>query len=170
MRADVQGNLEREVKKRLQGRIKNSVMQAIYENVKIDVPKALVDLDIERLTEEARNDLKQRGIKQEMPLPPELFAEQAKRRVTLGLILNELVKSNDLKAKPEQVRAAVEEFAQSYEDPAEVVRFYYTNNERLADVEGAVLEDNVVEFVLAKAKVSDKTVSFDELMGRAPDA
>lgn len=166
MRADVRGNLEREVKKRLQTRVKNAVMQALYENVKVEAPKSLVQLDIERLTEQARGDLAQRGIKQDMPLPPDLFAEQAQRRVTLGLILNELVKSNGLEAKAEQVRAIVDEFAQSYEDPTEVVRWYYGDKQRLADVESLALEDNVVAFVLSKAKVTEKPVPFDELMGR----
>ena len=166
MRADVRNNLEREVKKRLQQRVKNAVMGALHDNTKIEVPKALVDLDVERLTEQARADLAQRGIKQDMPLPADLFTEQAKRRVTLGLILNELVKSNSLEAKAEQVRAIVDEFAQSYEDPTEVVRWYYGDKQRLADVEALALEDNVVNFVLSKAKVTEKAVPFDELMGR----
>jgi len=166
MRTDVRNNLEREVKKRLQSRIKNAVMQVLHENTKIEVPKALVEMDIERLTEQARGDLAQRGMKQDMPLPPELFTEQAKRRVTLGLILSELVKSNGLEAKAEQVRAVVDEFAQSYEDPTEVVRWYYSDKQRLADVEALALEDNVVNFVLSKAKVTEKAVPFDELMGR----
>jgi trigger factor len=166
MRADVRKNLEREVKKRLQQRVKNAVMNALHDNTKLEVPKALVDLDVERLTEQARADLAQRGIKQDMPLPADLFTEQAKRRVTLGLILNELVKSNGLEAKAEQVRAIVDEFAQSYEDPTEVVRWYYGDKQRLADVEALALEDNVVNFVLSKAKVTEKAVPFDELMGR----
>ena len=166
MRADVRNNLEREVKKRLQTRTKNNVMQALHDSTKVDVPKALIEMDVERLTEQARNDLAQRGMKQDMPLPPDLFTEQAKRRVTLGLILNELVKSNGLEAKAEQVRAVVDEFAQSYEDPTEVVRWYYSDKQRLADVEALALEDNVVNFVLSKAKVAEKAVPFDELMGR----
>lgn len=166
MRADVRGNLEREVKKRLQTRVKNNVMQALFENVKIEVPKALVQMDIERLTEQARADLAQRGVKQDMPLPPDLFQAQAQRRVTLGLILNELVKSNGLEAKAEQVRAVVDEFAQSYEDPTEVVRWYYSDKQRLADVEALALEENVVAHVLSKAKVTEKAEGFDELMGR----
>ena len=166
MKADVRANLEREVKKRLQTRVKNSVMQALYESIKLEAPKALVDMDVQRLVEQARADLAQRGIKQDMPLPPDLFQEQAKRRVSLGLILNELVKSNSLEAKPEQVRAIVDEYAQSYEDPAEVVRWYYSDKQRLADVESLALEENVVKFVLSKAKVEVKAVPFDELMGR----
>ena len=167
MKVDVRANLEREVKKRLQTRGKNSVMQALYETVKIETPKALIEMDVQRLVEQAKADLAQRGIKQNMPLPPDLFQEQAKRRVSLGLILNELVKSHSLEAKSEQVRAMVDEYAQSYEDPAEVVRWYYSDKQRLGDVEALVLEENVVQFILSKAKVDDKAVPFDELMGRS---
>ena len=170
MKLDVRGNLEREVKKRLQTRVKNSVMQALHESVKLETPKALVEMDVQRLVDQAKADLAQRGIKQDMPLPPDLFQEQAKRRVALGLILNQLVESNGLAAKPEQVRAIIDEYAQSYEDPAEVVRWYYSDKQRLGDVEAQALEDNVVQFVLSKAKVEDKTVPFDELMGRGPGA
>ncbi len=166
MKVDVRANLEREVKKRLQTRGKNSVMQALYETVRIETPKALIEMDVQRLVEQAKADLAQRGIKQDMPLPPDLFQEQAKRRVSLGLILNELVKSHSLEAKPEQVRAMVDEYAQSYEDPAEVVRWYYSDKQRLGDVEALMLEENVVQFILSKAKVEDKAVPFDELMGR----
>lgn len=166
MKADIRANIEREVKKRLQSQVKSAVMQALYETVKLETPKALIAMDVERLTEQARADLAQRGVKQEMPLPPELFQEQAKRRVSLGLILNELVKANGLEAKPDQVRAVIDEFAQSYEDPAEVVRWYYGDKQRLADIEALALEDNVVGFVLGRAKVSDKTIPFAELMGR----
>ena len=166
MRTDIRGNLAREVKKRLQARTKNGVMQALYEAVKVEAPKALVAMDVERLIEQARADLAQRGVKQDVPLPPDMFQEQAKRRVSLGLILNELVKSNGLEAKPDQVRAVIDEFAQSYEDPTEVVRWYYGDKQRLADVEALALEDNVVNHVMSKAGVTDKSVSFDELMGR----
>ena len=166
MRTDIRGNLSREVSKRLQARAKNGVMQALYEAVKLDAPKALVALDVERLIEQARADLAQRGVKQDVPLSPDMFQEQAKRRVSLGLILNELVKSNGLEVKPDQVRAVIDEFAQSYEDPNEVVRWYYGDKQRLADVEALALEDNVVNFVMSKAVVTDKSVSFDDLMGR----
>ena len=166
MKADVRANLDREVKKRLQTRVKNSVMQALYEAVKLEAPKALVEMDVQRLVEQARADLAQRGIKRDMPLPPDLFQEQAKRRVSLGLILSELVKSNGLEAKPEQVRTVVDEYAQSYEDPAEVVRWYYSDKQRLSEVESLALEENVVSYVLSKANVEDKAVPFDELMGR----
>jgi trigger factor len=167
MRADIRANIEREVKKRLQSQTKSAVMQALYETVKLEVPKSLIAMDVERLTEQARADLAQRGIKKEMPLPPELFQEQAKRRVSLGLIINELVKANGLEAKPDQVRAIIDEFAQSYEDPAEVVRWYYGDKQRLSDIEALALEENVVSHVLGRARVTDKAVPFSELMARA---
>ena len=100
-----------------------------------------------------------------MPLPAEMFEKQAERRVNLGLILAEVVKANQLQAKPEQVRAIVEEQAQSYENPQEVVRWYYQSPERLREIESMVLEDNVVEWALRTAQVEDTTVAFDELMG-----
>jgi trigger factor len=94
-----------------------------------------------------------------------MFESQARRRVNLGLVLAELVKAHQLQPKPEQVRAAVEEQAQSYEQPQEVVRWYYQQPERLREIESIALEDNVVEWALSKAKVEDKPIAFDELMG-----
>ncbi|QEL64662.1 trigger factor [Oryzomicrobium terrae] len=166
MRAEVETNLKREVKKRIEARIKDQVMDALVETNAIDVPNALVEMEVQRLMQAARADMESRGIKaDQMPVQPEWFAEQAKRRVTLGLILAELVKTEGLEAKMEQVKAKVEEAAQSYENPEEVVRWYFSNPRNLAEVEAITLEDNVVQWVLAKAKAADKAVSFDELMG-----
>jgi trigger factor len=133
----------------------------------VDVPKALVESEIGRLRDFARQDLAARGVpvKEDMPLPSDMFEKQAQRRVNLGLILAELVKAHQLQAKPEQVRAAVEEQAQAYENPQEVVRWYYQTPERLREIESMVLEDNVVEWALRTAKVEDKPIAFDELMG-----
>ena len=120
-----------------------------------------------RLADSARQDLQARGIKVEgAPLPLELFVEQAQRRVKLGLILAEMVKVHGLHAKPAQVRAIVEELAQSYEHPEEVVKWYYSKPERLNDAEALALEENVVNWVLSQAKVVDKPVGFDELTGK----
>jgi trigger factor len=167
MRSEVRANLEREVKGRLKARVKDQVMQALLDVTKVEVPKALVESEIERLRELTRHDFAARGIpvKQDVPLPGELFEKQATRRVNLGLILAEVVKANQLQAKPEQVRAIVEEQAQSYENPQEVVRWYYQSPERLREIESMVLEDNVVEWALRTAKVEDKPLEFDELMG-----
>lgn len=98
-----------------------------------------------------------------MPIPAEMFTQQAERRVKLGLVLAEVVKANGLEAKPEQIKAEIEEFAKSYEDPKEVIRWYYGDQQRLAEMEAYVLENNVVNFVCDKAKVTDKVVSFEEL-------
>ena len=167
MRAEIEGNLKREVKRRIDARIKDQVMDALIKANQIATPGALIEMEIQRLMQAARQDMEQRGMKvNEMPLQPEWFADQAKRRVTLGLILAELVKSENLLASPEQVRAMVEENAQSYEHPEEVIRWYYAQPQRLGEVEGLVIESNVVEWVLGKAKVTDKPAVFDELMGQ----
>lgn len=168
MRAEIEGNLKREVKKRLNARVKDQVMDVLARTNPIDVPNALVEQETERLVEAARQDMAQRGMKnKDMPIQPSWFAEQAKRRVTLGLILAELVKSENLQAKPDRLKAKIEEAAQSYENPDEVVRWYYAQPQRLADVEAVVIEDNVVEWVLSRAKVVDKPVAFDDLMGKS---
>jgi trigger factor len=171
MREDIKANLEREVKNRTKSKTKDSVMDALIKVAQLDVPKALVDQDVERLAEMARQDMAQRGMNvKDMPFPPELFAPQAERRVRLGLILAEIVKANKLEATAEQVKAQVEDFAQSYEDPQQVLKYYYSDRRRLAEVEALVLEENVVNYVLGKAKVIEKSVPFDELMGNTAQA
>ena len=167
MRAEIETNLKREVKRRIEGKLKDQVMEALIKTNPIAVPSALVDMEIQRLMQSARQDMEQRGMKvSDMPIQPEWFADQAKRRVTLGLILAEVVKAEKLHATPEQVRAMVEEGAQSYEQPEEVIRWYYAQPQRLQEVEGVAIENNVVEWVLSKAKVTDKAEVFDELMGQ----
>jgi trigger factor len=169
MRADIRGNLEREVKKRLESRVKDQVMNGLIAASELDLPRALIEADVQRLIEMTRNDMRERGMKvEDMPFPPDLFQAQAERRVRLGLIISELVKTHQLDAKPEQVKAHIEDFAQSYENPAEVVRWYFADRTRLGDVEALVLEQNVVNYVLKEAKVKDMPVDFDELMGNAP--
>lgn len=166
MRAEVKANLEREVKLRLSNRVKEQVMQALLDVTRIEAPKALVDLEIQRLQQRMRQDLGARGVpvKADVPMPSEVFEKQAQRNVTLGLVLAEVVKANNLYPKPEQVRAAVEEQAQSYERPAEVVKWFYQSPERLRDIESAVVEDNVVAWALGTARAEDKAIDFDELM------
>ncbi|MBS0441412.1 MAG: trigger factor [Proteobacteria bacterium] len=166
LRADIKKNLEREVKFRVLARNKSSVMEALIKAAELDVPKALVAGEVERMTEGARADLKKRGIKdaEKAPIPAEIFEPQAERRVRLGLVVGELVRANNLQAKPEQLQAHIDEMAQSYERPAEVVRWYLSDRSRMAEVEAVVIENNVADFVLAKAKVTDKVVPFDELM------
>ena len=168
LRADIKKNLEREVKFRLLARNKTAVMDALVAKAELDLPRAAVQAEVERLLEGARAELKQRGIKDadKAPIPDDVFRPQAERRVRLGLVVAELVRSNELHAKPEQLRAHVEELAASYEKPADVMRWYFSDNRRMAEVEAVVIENNVAEFVLGKAKVTEKAVSFDELMGQ----
>jgi len=168
LRADIKKNLEREVKFRLLARNKTAVMDALVAKAELDLPKAAVQAEVERLLEGARAELKQRGIKDadKAPIPDDVFRPQAERRVRLGLVVAELVRSNELHAKPEQLRAHVEELAASYEKPADVMRWYFSDNRRMAEVEAVVIENNVAEYVLGKAKVTEKAVSFDELMGQ----
>lgn len=168
MRAEIETNLKREVKKRLQGKLKDQVMEALLKTNTIDVPKALVEMEVDRLIQVARQDMEQRSGKKmkDFPMQREWFADQAKRRVSLGLILSEIVKVNELHAKADQVKAIVEEAAQSYEHPEEVVRWYYAQPQRLSEIEGVAIEDNVVAWALSCAKVVDKAVAFDELMGQ----
>lgn len=168
MREEVKANLARELKKRIDGRIKEQVMQVLLDTTKIDIPRVLVAAEIEQLQERARNDLQTRGMAaKDIPLPADLFEEQAKRRVTLGLILAELVQAHKLTASPEKVRAMVEDYAQSFEQPAEVIKWYYSEPSRLAEVESLALEENVVEWMLGQVKVTDEAVDFNTLMGNA---
>ena len=168
LRADISKNLQREVKYRLLNRNKQAVMDALISKAELDLPKSSVQAELDRMVEGARADLKQRGIKDadKAPIPDDIFRPQAERRVRLGLVVAELVRSNELSAKPEQIKAHIDELAASYEKPADVVRWYYSDNRRMAEVEAIVIENNVTEFVLSKAKVSEKSVSFDDLMAQ----
>ncbi len=166
LRDSVKKNLEREVRMRVLARNKAAVMDALIGAAQLDLPKALVGSELERLTASAREDLKKRGIKdaESAPLPQDLFQGQAERRVRLGLVVAELVRANNLQAKPEQLQAHIEEMSQSYEKPAEVMRWYLSDRSRMAEVEALVIEKNVTEFVLSRAKVTPKAMAFDELM------
>ena len=168
LRADIRKNLEREVKFRLMARNKQAVMDALVAVAELDLPNSSVQSEIDRLLEGARADLKQRGIKdaEKAEIPADVFRPQAERRVRLGLVVAELVRANNLQAQPEQIKAHVEELAASYEKPADVVRWYYSDRQRMAEAEGVVIESNVTDFVLSKAQVTEKDISFDELMGQ----
>ncbi|ANN77402.1 trigger factor [Bordetella flabilis] len=169
LKADIRKNVEREAKMRVLARTKNSVMDALADAAKFDVPAALVDSDVSSRVAAAREELKQRGLPNadSVPIPPEAFTTESERRVRLGLLVSELVKQAQLQAKPEQVRARIEEFAQNYEEPAQVVSYYLSDRQRRAEIEALVVEDNVVSYVLEKAKVSDEQLPFDQLMGMA---
>ena len=168
LRADIRKNLEREVKFRLLARNKSAVMDALVATAELDLPKSSVQAELDRMIEAARADLKQRGIKDadKAPIPDDIFRPQAEKRVRLGLVVAELVRKNELQAKPDQLKAHIEELAASYEKPQEVVRWYLGDNRRMAEVESVVIENNVTDFVLSKAKVSEKEISFDDLMAQ----
>ena len=166
LRTDIRKNLEREVKFRLLARNKNAVMETLVAHAELELPKASVQAEVDRMIESARSDLKQRGVKDadKAPIPDDVFRPQAEKRVRLGLVVAELVRSHELQAKPEQVKAHIEELAASYEKPQDVVRWYLSDNRRMAEVEAMVIENNVTEFVLSRAKLTEKEVSFEDLM------
>jgi trigger factor len=166
LRADVRKNLEREVKFRVLSRNKAAAMDALVKLAELEVPHSLVAAEVDRMTAAAREDLKQRGVKDadKAPIPPDIFKAQAERRVRLGLVVGELVRQQHLQAKPEQLQAHIEELSQSYEKPAEVMRWYLSDRQRMAEVEAVVVESNVTRHVLEKAKVVDKQLAFTDLM------
>ena len=168
LRSDIKKNLEREVKFRLLARNKAAVMDALLAKAELDLPNSSVQAEIERLKNGARADLKQRGVKDadKAEIPDDIFRPQAERRVRLGLVVSDLVRANELYAKPEQLKAHIDELAASYEKPEDVVRWYFGDRQRLGEVEAVVIENNVADFVLSKAKVTEKALSFDELMGQ----
>jgi trigger factor len=166
LKAEVRENMDKEVAKRIKSRVKDQVMDALHDTANFEVPRALLDSEIRRMQQQAVEDLKQRGMTtQDLTLPPDLFTDRASRRIKVGLLVAELVKKNELSAKPEQVRKVIEEHAESFEQPEQLVRWYYGDPARLAEVEALVMEDNVVEWAMGKMKVEDKPTDFDELMG-----
>ena len=167
MREEVRKNVAREVERRTQEQTKEAVMNALLEAVELQVPNALVNDEAARLAEEMKQNFTNQGMADagKLDLPPDMFKEQAHRRVALGLILAKLVEENKLEPTEEQIRAVVANFAESYEDPQEVIDWYYADPNRLQGPTSLAVESNVVNFVLGKAKVTEKTLSFDEVMG-----
>lgn len=169
LKADIRANVEREAKARVLARTKASVMDALLAAVSFDLPKSLVNNEVQARVANMREQLIERGMPEadvaKMPMPEDAFTEEAERRVRLGLLLADLVKANELQPKPEQVRARIEEFAQNYEQPEQVVAYYLGNPQQRGEIEAVVLEDNVVELVLSQAKVTDTEVPFEEIMG-----
>jgi trigger factor len=166
MRDEVRQNVEREVTKRIEARVKQQALEALLAATPLELPKALVAMETRELVERAAADLRSRGLKfEKLPLEPQAFEASAQRRVALGLIIAELARAEGLQPKPAEVRALIEQEAQSYESPAEVVKWFYMQPQRLSEMEGLALEANVVQWVLRKASVADKPMPFDELMG-----
>jgi trigger factor len=166
MRSEIRANVERETHKRIEARVKAQVLQALLERTPLELPKSLVQMEAQQLVERAAADFQARGLKPgQIPLDPTAFEATAKRRVALGLIIGELARAENLQPKPAEVRAVVEQEAATYESPAEVVKWFYMQPQRLSEMEGVALEANVVKWLLGKATVADKPVAFDELMG-----
>ena len=166
MRAEIRSNVERETAKRVEARVKAQVLQALLDATPIELPKSLIQMEAQQLVERASADLQARGLKPgQVPLDPAAFESTAKRRVALGLIIGELARTENLQPKPAEVRAVVEQEAATYESPAEVVKWFYMQPQRLSEMEGVALEANVVKWVLSKVKVEDKPTAFDDLMG-----
>jgi len=168
LREEVAGNLGREAKRRIQSKVKEQVMDGLLAACPFDVPASLVGRESQSMLSRAVSDLKARGMReQDIKMNTSLFEPQAKRRVALGLLLNTLAETNEIKAGEDQVRGMVEEFAHSYEDPSEVVSWYYKDAERLREVESLALEENIVNWVLERAQVSDESTTLEALMGKA---
>ncbi len=168
LREEIGDNLRREAKRRILLKVKEQVMDGLLAVTPFDVPKTLVAMEAHTMLERAIGDLKARGLKeQDIKLTPEVFDAQAKRRVALSLLLNSFAEANNILAGDDQIRAKVEEFAQSYEDPSEVVAWYYQNAERMSDVRAMFVEDNIVNMVLGRAQVTDEPTSLEQLMGNA---
>jgi trigger factor len=166
LESEIRVNLQREVDRRLKLRNKDAAMDVLLKVSRFDVPRILVQWEAQNLMQQTAKDIESRGMKPEdMSLPPELFIERAEKRVKLGLIFADLAKKYDLKAKPEQVRVLVEDYAQSFDHPEDVVRWFYKESSQLQEIENLVLEENIVDWAMGQAKTTDKAVSLKELMG-----
>jgi trigger factor len=166
-RAAVRHNMERELELALKARFKNSVMDSLYEKVQLAVPNALVDIEIEAMVKPYLETAKRQKMNlEDLNLPRNVFEEQAKRRVALGLILGEIIKKKAIQLDGNKVRSTIEDMARSYESPEDVVAWYYSDESRLNDVRQMVLEDQIVERLVAEAKVSEVTLSFSDVMDK----
>lgn len=167
MREEVKKNVSREVERRTQDQTKESVMEALLKATELQVPNALVNEESARLAKDMKQNFVNQGMADaaNLDLPLDMFKEQAERRVSLGLILAKIVEENKLEPTDEQIKAAVAGFAESYEDPQEVIDWYYADASRLQGPTSLAVESNVVDFVLGKTKVTEKVLSFDEVMG-----
>ena len=165
MRAEVKKNVSREVKRRIDAQNTDAVMNALRAAHSFELPKAFVADEAQRLAEEMKQNFAQQGLDtKNFDLPADMFTERAEQRVALGLLLPEIIEQNNLKATDEQIKAIVADFADSYEDPQEVIDWYFADRSRLAGPTNLAVEANVVAFVLGKAKVTEKVLSFDEVM------
>ena len=161
LRSDIRENMQRELAQRVQAKIKGQAMDLIYDQNRIDLPKALVEEEIDALQKQTRERLGQGA--GSLELPRDMFEEQARRRVTLGLVVGEIIRQNDIQLDNDRVRKTIDEFASSYEQPEEVVKYYYGNQQQLAAVQNVVLEDQVVDWVLEQTEVIEEQTTFATL-------
>ncbi|MEJ2692911.1 MAG: trigger factor [Candidatus Thiodiazotropha sp.] len=161
LRVDIRANMERELAQRVQAKVKSQAMDLVYEQNRIEIPKALLDEEIDALQKQTRERLGQGA--GSMELPRDMFEEQARRRVALGLVIGEIIKQHDIQIDNDRVRKTIEDFASSYEQPEEVVNYYYGNQEQLASVQNMVLEDQVVDWILEQIEVNDEPTTFAAL-------
>ena len=168
LKGEIRNNLTREVSRRLKIRNKDTVMDALLAVTHFEVPKALLEMETKELMQQSVEEMESRGVKmKEMPLHPELFKDRAEKRVKLGLILAELMHIHSLKAKPEQVKNMIEEYAQGFDECEQIIRWYDADPKRRLGVENLALEENVVIWTMGQAKTTDKQAVFNELMGNA---
>jgi trigger factor len=168
LESEIRNNLAREVKRRLGVRNKNTVMDALLKITDFEVPKVLLEGEVQTLMQQTTEDMESRGMKMKgMPLHPDLFTERAEKRVKLGLILAELMQKHGLKAQPQQVKTMIEDYAQTFDESEQIIRWYAADPKRMLEVENLVLEENVVSWAMSQARVTDKRAVFNELMGNA---
>ncbi|MXS80055.1 trigger factor [Nitrosomonas eutropha] len=165
MQSEIKANLQRETTQRIRVKLKEQVMQSLLDKISVDIPKILVQQEIDRLIEEVQDTRTARGFPKASNLQRDTFLERAERRVRLGLILSRLIETHGLGVKPEQIKSFIEEHAQSYENPEQVVKWHFASPERIKEIEPLVLEDNAVSWILDRANIVDQNVTFDELMG-----
>jgi len=162
---EVRSNLMREVTRRLKVQNKEAVMEALLSVAQFEVPKGLVDAEVQSLMQQTVKDMESRGVKmKDMPMEPAMFTERAEKRVKLGLILSEVVQKNNLQARPEQTKAMIEDYAKSFDEGEQIIRWYAADPKRMIEVENLVLEENLVDWAMGQAKTTDKQADFNELM------
>ena len=169
LKEEIGNNMQRELDGTLKGKAKSNVLDSLKDANEVDLPKALIDQEIEALRQQALNQFNQGrdGDTADLPeMPAALFEEQAKARVKLALLVSEIIKANDIKVDPERVRSTIESAASAYDDPEQMINWYYSEKQNLQQVESSVIEDQVVDFILDSATVNEKTCTFDELMNK----
>jgi len=166
LEGEIRSNLTREVTRRLKVRNKDAAMEALLKVSKFDVPRSLVDSEVQSMMQKTAQEMESRGVKMKgMPMEPEMFRERAEKRVKLGIILSELVQKYDLRARPEQTKAMIEDYAQSFDEADQIIRWYAADPKRMIEVENLVMEENMVNWVMGQAKTTDKQADFNDLMG-----